>query len=183
MRFSIRLLLGLVTFIAIAIGSLLNANQLWFQVLLTATILLFVIGTLVAIGRTGAARAFWIGFVVIGCAYSVAVFGFRPQNKYLLTPKLLEYLYPQVKTEITADSREELLEQYPDAERYITELDPPALSSANLAFPNLRVTFHYQFPKRNEFDAIGHCLFTLTFAFIGGSVAKVFYITMDTSAS
>ena len=103
MKLSLRSLFGLVAIVAIGICSLLNANNIWFWVLLSSTILLLVIGTLVAIVRTGATRAFWLGFVLIGVAYVVAVSGFNrvDTKKYLLTPTLLEYLYPQIKRETT----------------------------------------------------------------------------------
>jgi len=40
MKISLRLLFGFIAFIAVGTTSLLNANVIWFQVLLTATVLI-----------------------------------------------------------------------------------------------------------------------------------------------
>ena len=195
MKFSIRLLLGLVAFFAVGITALLNANEIWYRLLLTATILILTVGTLAAVGRTGPTRYFWVGFVVVGVAYMVAIFGFQTHTReHLVTNDALQFFHAKVQTTITG-SHEEILEQYPNASDY-TIIGRGGVTPAmgmgaggigmGRGMAGMQIgamQFVYTSPERAPFMAIGHLLYTLLFAFLGGVVTRYFFVTRDTSAT
>jgi len=170
MKLSLRSLFGLVAVVAISIGSLLNANQLWFQVLSSSTVVILAVGTLAAIGRTGTTRYFWIGFVLIGVAYMVAAFSSGTHTRYWFTESLLDYLHPHISTTIAANNVQEILERV---------VGPHSGVSAE----RVKGAYTYLVPARGHFVRVGHLLFTLIFAFLGGIIARYFFVTRDTSAT
>ena len=68
-RFSLRQLMGLVTFVAVACTGLLHPSTNLASAVFTATMMLMVVAVLGAVGRRGSARFFWIGFAVAGWGY------------------------------------------------------------------------------------------------------------------
>lgn len=68
-QFSVRGLLVVVALVAVGCTALINASPLWDSVILTA-VLAALLGAVVASAcRRGSARAFWLGFGVVGWGY------------------------------------------------------------------------------------------------------------------
>ena len=71
-RYTIRSLLGVVLFVAIAVASLRAADDAWDGCLLGLTSLCLLTAVLLAVHRTHRRRAFWLGFALFGWTYLVA---------------------------------------------------------------------------------------------------------------
>ena len=71
-RFTIRSLLGVVLFVAIAVASLRAADEVWDVCLLGLTLLCLLTAILLAVHRTDRRRAFWLGFALFGWSYLLA---------------------------------------------------------------------------------------------------------------
>src|SRR5688572_8646499 len=68
-QFSIRGLLYAVTFLAVAIAALLNANGLWQGLAWGAALYALSSAILLTVYRQAEPRAFWLGFAVFGWSY------------------------------------------------------------------------------------------------------------------
>jgi hypothetical protein len=90
-RFSIASLLGVVVFVAVALAALRAASPAWDAGLLGVTIAALLVAVLLAVHRDGRRRASWVGFALFGWAYLAIVFvaGTEPR---LPTTKLLAFL-------------------------------------------------------------------------------------------
>ena len=70
-RFSIRVLLGVVGFAAIALGAFVSP-WLWSGIYISLCLLIHLIAILAAIYGHGLQRSFWIGFLVLGWPHLIA---------------------------------------------------------------------------------------------------------------
>jgi hypothetical protein len=96
-RFSIRNLMGLIVAIAVAFAALRGANDHWAGGLVLAFLGLLGYSILASIHRQGAARAVWLGFIVAGGGYFLAVRALPDQERgWLPTSQLLTYVEQQV---------------------------------------------------------------------------------------
>ena len=68
-RFSLRQLLGFVAFVAIGCGGLIRPSLFLASLIFTGTLVMLLVAILGAVGRTGSARVFWIGFAIAGSGY------------------------------------------------------------------------------------------------------------------
>ena len=102
-RFSLATLLLAVLFAAIGCAALVNANDLWRQTIVTATVAALVVATLAAVVRQGRSRVFALGFALTGWIYLVLVFvsafGLRDD---LLTDKAVTWLFATIHGEQTS---------------------------------------------------------------------------------
>jgi hypothetical protein len=71
-RYTIRSLLGVVLFVAIAVAALRAADDAWDSCLLGLTSLCLLTSVLLAVHSTHRRRAFWLGFALFGWTYLVA---------------------------------------------------------------------------------------------------------------
>jgi hypothetical protein len=94
LRFSLRTLLIVITFVAIGCTALLNANEWWAAALYTLYALLFSLAILVAIFRTGATRAACFGFVIWGVVFGA--WQFLPYTARLIAYPLNNVVYDQL---------------------------------------------------------------------------------------
>jgi hypothetical protein len=69
LRFSIASLLMLVLFVAVAIGALREATDIWDSAVFSLTLGLLLVAVLLAVHRTDRIRAFWVGFALFGSVY------------------------------------------------------------------------------------------------------------------
>ena len=70
-RFTIRSLLASVVFLAVGLAALRGASAAWDSSVLGLTLVVLLASVLLAVHRTGAARAYWLGFALFGWTYLV----------------------------------------------------------------------------------------------------------------
>jgi hypothetical protein len=125
-----------------------------------AVLLLWAI--LAATYQCGNRRAFWLGFSVFGWGYLVLVYGPIPRLELPTTALLqkiaIRAMFEQVESTLPPESTLSSGVGTP------TLLPPPTPLPAE----QLRSAWDY-----NAFEDIGHAVFTLPFAMIGGIVSKI----------
>ena len=151
-RFSLRSLFAVTAFIAIGLTALTHANRVWAAALTGGVVLSLSSATLAAVYRSGSSRALWLGFSLFGWIYLVLAHGpFREIP--LPTSFAFEYL-------------EHRLGLLPI---------PPPLAQEGSLFPP-EATFDPYFSLRG-FENVGHALFTLTLAAVGGVLGRILHAT------
>ena len=191
-RMSIRTMLGLVAFIALACVGLARENAVWSSLMFTAALATTSFAILAAIFRRGEQQAFWIGFALFGWLYlwmahwpsefqgvglnQPASWNMQTdESGPLATTRLLVYSYnhwlPKARTlpvEVTS----------------APSVDPNAPFGAVGAFPgaSLTGTIVLDYPALHEYARVGHSLFTVIAAFVGAFVATYLYRTRDRAA-
>jgi hypothetical protein len=164
MRFSLKTMLLLCTAIAVSVAGLLNANVAWAAFFYTAAFIGVLTGFVGALVRRGPERAFWIGFALFGGGYfALALVGenslarFAPDRQQVQEPKLGT---TQLLIWIQA------------------QLQPRTKATANL--PQGAVSFSpygYSYVANTPsgyFIEVGHSIFTLLLALLGGWIAMQF---------
>ena len=94
-RFNIASLLIVVLFVAVGFAALRESNDLWDSGLFTLTLTVLLVSMLLAIHRTEARRAFWIGFALFGWIY-LGLSLVPSIESRLLTTKAIAYLDSKV---------------------------------------------------------------------------------------
>jgi di/tricarboxylate transporter len=69
LRYNIASILGAIVCVAVGFAALREADDLWDSGLFSLTVGLLMVAVLLAVHRTGARRAFWIGFALFGWSY------------------------------------------------------------------------------------------------------------------
>lgn len=184
-RFSLRQLLALVGFVAVGFGALMASWPWMASAIYTLTVGILAFAVLAAVGKTGRAKFFWIGFAVVGWGYlwlaenegDVAY----PVNDRLVTTKLLYLLwdarYPEAThTRLGAglfavpSETDDLISEARSLQRKIAGAAAPLSPAANASLTP---------PDYAEllpgFFHIGHALFALLFAYLGGCLTRAFY--------
>jgi hypothetical protein len=172
-RFSLVGLLAAVTFAAVACGALVNPNEWWTIGVTSATVTLLAYAVLAALYRAGARRAFWVGAAVIGWGYFGLLpfalgFNFESYGESpLITCRLLGMLgesrlddSPQVISATGVNSNAGLsgdVITFTRSGNLYTRLLVGGVAANRDAWPN--------------FYTIGHCLWSLLLAALGGLVA------------
>jgi hypothetical protein len=95
LRFNIASLLGVILFLGVGFAALKESNDLWDSGLFTLTTGVLLVSTLLAVYRRKARRAFWIGFALLGWGY-LALSVVPAIESRLLTSKGLAYLDSKV---------------------------------------------------------------------------------------
>jgi hypothetical protein len=95
LRFTIARLLGVIFVLGVGFAALRESNDLWESRLFTVTLAVLLVSILLAVHRSGARRAFWIGFALLGWGY--LTLSLIPLiEARLLTTKGLAYLDSKV---------------------------------------------------------------------------------------
>ncbi|REJ69553.1 MAG: hypothetical protein DWQ31_04130 [Planctomycetota bacterium] len=140
--------------------ALLRPSAAWVVAAVIAIIAFLLLGTFLAIKNHKAGRAFWSGVALFGWTYLVLVFGPVPQlSSYLPTSVLLRYLYGYVG-ELHDDFQMSL---------YVSPMWPTAGSDGT------KNPFPYS-PMSEQFWVIGHSLFGVIVAVVGGVISRQLYI-------
>jgi hypothetical protein len=175
-RVSIAALLTGIALFGVTLTALIYPSPLAGNAFFTLTVGTLMTGLLGAVYSRGRKRAFWIGFSTFGWAYFLANYGPEPISNVasnLVTEGILEILYPYT---------------IPHAESGDASVVPPALlpqpvppmlpgdppSSWETWTTSDRTTGSYYSSPR-MFNRIGHSLFCLLFASIGGILARRFH--------
>ncbi len=95
LRFNIASLLILILVFGVSFAALRESSDLWESGLFTGTLGILLISVLLAIHRTAARRAYWVGFAVFGWIY-VGLAVLPSVESRLITTKVLAYLDSKV---------------------------------------------------------------------------------------
>jgi hypothetical protein len=95
LRFNIASLLVLILVLGVSFAALRESSDLWESGLFTGTVGILLISVLLAVHRTEARRAFWIGFALFGWIYVGLALAPSVESR-LITTKLLAYLDSKV---------------------------------------------------------------------------------------
>ena len=177
-RFTIRSLLGVVLFVALAAASLRAADDAWDGCLFGLTSLWLLTAVLLAVHRADRRRAFWLGFALFGWTYLVATL-IPPIGSRLLTTKglvLIESKLPGRQTNWVTG-----VLAYTNTSTSTAGTNPVqgyvfspqggvwhwnATTSKLLAGPG---------GTTEHFIRIGHSLLALVLAFVGGHLSRYLY--------
>jgi hypothetical protein len=216
---SIRTLLAIVAFIALACTALVWANGIWATTLFTAALGVLLFATLAVILRRGVKQAFWIGFALFGWGYlwmahwpngdyafGLTAFGGGGARQWTLqqgkedslaTTRLLAHAYmkwlpmvrrlppspPPTPATVTvgaydisgtsvATSNAPAFQPDGSNSTFVTSYVAPAPATAP-------PTPAASYPAMHEFMRVGHSLFIIIFALIGGWLGTILYRTRD----
>ena len=178
-RITIARLIAAIAFIGVGLAALRYATELWASGVFTSTLLVLGMAAAYAAQRRGPRRAFWSAFVAFGTGYMILAFGpwfevsIRPR---LLTTKVLDALYPLVTP---GPEGREALWDYATGRR-VTRFSPDGriLPIWN-PDPSVRIWWWPDATRQARFQTIGHSLFALLMAAIGGTVSGYFYANRD----
>ncbi len=153
-QYSMRTLLLVALVVSLFCTALANPTQMWDEVIFTlTTAMLLTSAVMAAVGR----RSFALGFAVTGWLYFALVF-IGNYREDMLTDRAVRWLCETLCDDISVSN--------PYVDLNILTLPPPSeLPTYTTAEPNPRLTVPAYYP------IIGHCLFTLILATIGGLAA------------
>jgi hypothetical protein len=191
-RVSIAGLMVVVLISALGVAALKAATPLWASIVLTTTLALLGLAILGAMFRSGDRRAFWAGFAVFGWGYLTLAFG----------PWFATEIEPKLATSLAIARMHEKLHPGPSQTSAILGVNLNTWNSTVVQAGNVRMTQgvqNLQFtttgaqaggpgtplsivlttmpttaPNQAEFARIGHALFALLAAFVGGVAARWF---------
>jgi hypothetical protein len=172
-HFSIAGLMGLVVVVAVGVAALRFASELWAGVLLT----LGVLGAAVLAfhERAGASRSWWRGFALFGWAYVVLALG--PWASEAIAPLLpttigLRALFARMNPKV--EQKDRRLQEYFDD---IATVNAPSGTTAPLTgfTDGTLVVSGSPGPVPEPFRRVGHCLWTLLIACLGGVVGRALH--------
>jgi len=161
-RLSIAGLCIVVAFCGIGFAALRSASEWWAGGLVTTTLGTLLVATLCASRRSEPGRTFWLGFALFGWVYLSGTLWPWPNSQAngLLTSKLLDRLFPVVHPEPPPEPSPF---DAPDSfQLYSPQGQPSPMTSASL-FDRKLLERHFQ--------QIGHAIFALITATIGGLVS------------
>lgn len=192
-RFSLRWLFGMVSFLAVGCGLLFYATPLLSKLTFTVAILVLLSAVAAAIYQSREHRAFWAGFAAFGLAYLWLTCGVwqSPDGSMMLRDSL-------VTTEILGWCYEELPQRqtalvpvggtvgyaYVDVTSTYTPSAMPGgpmpttvIAGSNAAPPMVSGTTLFMSPAVNRMDffTVGHSLFTIALALLGGMITRRCY--------
>jgi anti-anti-sigma regulatory factor len=168
LRFSLASLFVLILIAGLGCASLLYANDVWRQIMITLTMSVLLLATLAAVVGHRQSRAFALGFAISGWLYLLLVFSpWLSLRDDLLTDRTVAWLYGVVHDE--------------DASQYYTTNPPYGRTVVSGTFQTVRLwdisggvpglggsTFF-------NFADIGHALWSLFVASIGGLTAGLLW--------
>jgi hypothetical protein len=202
-QFRFRTLFVVVAFVALAITALMNATPAWSFDLYCAAIALITLAIPLACYRSGEKRAFWAGFALCGWVYLLVIGNIddRPRNDWsntsaagrgpsanIPTSRLTHWIYRRaygdpagietaainVNTGQVAQRRQEYYElAYLAQARLLTAAnDPSATTGQSSANAGTSRTI----PAWWDFLNVGHALWTIVLACVGGLIVRGIYI-------
>jgi hypothetical protein len=196
-RFSIRSLTAFIGVVAIGLAALRDANDLWAGMLLLLALAAVAIAMMGAVILRGGERYWWAGFAFVGAGYLAVAFGpwlsdtFQPQ---LGTTQLLRHAHDRMmasacptldEAELAAlrQRRLELRSTYLQV-RGRKESDPSLIfTTRELAKVEQQLAAADAVPAIDQFQRVGHSLFTLLAGLLGGTVAVWFYMRRERALS
>ncbi len=170
-QFSLRGLLLFAAFVAVSCAALMYPSIWWASLCLTGAVIVDLVAVLGAVYRRGSARAFWVGFAVMGWAYLLLVFApllDRHVGHELAATKVLAYLEVKLARP----------ENVPFGYGAVTGMGNSAEVALN---PYARLNLSSESgtstllpPQWYPFQQAGHSLFAVALAVCGGLLARRF---------
>lgn len=183
-RFRIGILVILVLVLGVGFAALRESNENWDNSRFTLTLVALVVSIFFAVHRTESRRAFWLGFALFGWIYWRLSLVPSIESR-LLTTKALAFLDSQVPgrsqglftVRLTGIGSGAPSNQ---VQNLALTIDGNQLTSSNQGVVGLRDATTGQVLGRwigttENFIRIGHSLFTLIAAFLGGQVSRHLY--------
>jgi hypothetical protein len=171
-RFTVRGLLAVIAFFAVAFASLKFANEIWLAILSSVALLLLMAIAIVAFVGLGAMRAFAIGYALCVVIYGGAVYvsekdEFDPARGGLPTTLMLRPVFTGPVQHTYTD-----MSGKPMPRNYV----PPQNSRRRTGFMSGgTIVLTAEHPSREVFMTIGHLLWAVILGFIGGQFAGFVY--------
>jgi hypothetical protein len=173
-RFNIASLLGVILVLGVAFAALRESDDLWESGLFTLTLGVLLVSILLAVRRSEANRAFWLGFALLGWGY-LALSLVPTIESRLLTTKGLAYLDSKVPRRSSSAVTLMLSGTHPGGYANSIQIatsnqHPVRLSDAATG----RVLVGW-IGTRESFVRIGHSLFALLAGWLGGQLSRRLY--------
>jgi len=181
-RFSIAWLMGIIFVLGVGLAALRHPSKLWASFFVSMTIGVLVVGLLGALFHRGLPRTLWAGFGVCGWFYMLLNFGpwFESEvSPYLFTTACLDLIYPRV----AAPERTAMLSGHVAKVGLAGGFGGPPSPPANIwehwttidnAAAGFVVANNFDVNRSRPFQLIGHSLWALLFACLGGVIARHF---------
>lgn len=142
-QFSLRSLLGFVALVAAGCAALLYPSDWWASLAVYGALVALATAILGSIVRRGSAQAFWLGFALFGCGYMWLTY---EGEAHVSPPGWFQLKGQQGTTKLLRLAYDKL---------------HPRKPNQGLLYEDLR-----------PFTEVGHSLWTLVFAFVGGSIGR-----------
>ena len=199
LRFSLRQLLAFVAFVAVGCGGLIRPTVFLASLIFTATLVVLLAAVLAAVGRKGTARVFWIGFAIAGSGYLWMAHWADEESYTVSTQWRLQTTGPLFTTKLLALAHEALHPPPPGGfggmpggmggmggggGMFALPLEPtaaPVFGQMAIPSPGSAATAAAYVTQMNAFMRIGHSLWALVFAYLGGQLARYFRATAEGS--
>ncbi len=191
-RVSILGLLAWIALLGVGLAALRSPSPLWAAFIFSVALATLTISVLAAVYRRGRRRAFWVGFATCGWAYFLLTFGPEVTSQFrseLFTTALLEILYPHTVSPTVPAAMAP--ERSPSTGRVILAggfgmgpSTPPPSVWSTWTQPQPRA-FSRRTPSGamttspGTFQQIGHSLFCLLIALLGGLITRHLHSTRD----
>ncbi len=193
-RISIAALMWIILILCVGMAALrypnklwesLSPNKLWASFLISMTSGILTIAALGAWFHRGSPRAFWAGFASSGWLFLLANFGpwFESEvSPYIFTTAVLDLVYPYVappeRTAVVIENKPVIGQAGGFGGRVAFDSDEAwahwtFMSNSNTQ-DGMAAMNNFSFPRSKPFRMIGHSLFALIFAHLGGVIARRF---------
>ncbi len=171
-RFSIARLMGVVLIVAIGLAALRSATEIWAGVVFLSTCGVLALSIVGFLCRREAERAWWLGFALFGWGYVALAFWPSSQALFpsLPTLTLLEWLSRKVglQPQVMGAS-------FGTGGPRVGIGGPGGMQSIPVALMAGGFGGGGPVGGNEAFEQIGHCLWALLFAILGGTLATIFF--------
>jgi hypothetical protein len=175
-RFSLRALMVSIVLLGLAFAGLRSSTPLWANIWFSFSLAMLTLAVPVAVYRHGEQRAFWVGFATFGWVYFIVSLGpwFQTELGFqLATTTLLDLLAPYIV------KKDALLRNY------VGSFNPPSGPIAPTPWQHWNLP---EFPPEHPWRIvgyatllcpglylrIGHAIFCMLIAFLGGEAVRHF---------
>jgi hypothetical protein len=200
-RFHLGTLIILVLVFGVSLAALRESNEIWDSGVFTLTLGALLVSILLAIHRSEKKRAFWLGFALFGAAY-LGLSLVPPIESRLITTKALTYVDSKVPRSMPAGFAYFEYDDDGDMDLYVANQAQPNvlhLNKGNGTFQDVTATVGLSPGNQaagsgtlylnstagplvrgsvgttENFKRIGHSLFALTLAFVGGQISRCYH--------
>lgn len=195
-RFSLKWLFGIVAMAAFGCAALANANLWWSTGTYSVAIGLMILATIASVLKRGRVHAFWLGFTIAGAGYLYAASLNKPAGSFgssglensrdgrLITTQLLDRIYQRWILKTRAVAQPALGGGGFGGGGFGGGGMPAGFGGQSQPLPGTATGGRVppMVPSQvvvgstlEEFTTVGHSLFAIAFAFIGGWLGKAFY--------